>query len=80
MKNLKNLFMNIFKFSNNDINNFLLLLRKDVYPYEFMDDWEKFHKTLLLENEEFYSNLNMENIRLKLQLSRKNLQRFLIKK
>ena len=45
--------MNTFKFSNNNINNFLLLLRKSVYPYEFMEDWEKFNKTLLLENEEF---------------------------
>ena len=71
---LKNLFMNTFKFSNNDINNFLLpLLRKGVYPYEFTDDWEKFNKTLLLENEEFYSNVNMENIRLRLQLPRKNM-------
>ena len=63
----KNLFKLIQKLQ------YLLLLRKGVYPYEFMDDWEKFNKTLLLENEEFYSNLNMENIRLRLQLSRKNL-------
>ena len=32
-----------FKFSN-DINKFVLLLRKIVYPYEFMDDWEKFNE------------------------------------
>ena len=63
----KNLFKLIQKLQ------YLLLLRKGVYPYEFMDDWEKFNKTLLLEDEEFYSNLNMENIRLRLQLSRKNL-------
>ena len=63
----KNLFKLIQKLQ------YLLLLRKGVYPYEFMDDWEKFNKTLLLENEEFYSNLNMENVRLRLQLSRKNL-------
>ena len=47
-------------FSNNDINKFLLLLRKGVYPYEYMDDWEKFNETTLPEKEEFYSNLNME--------------------
>ena len=55
-------FKNTFKFSYNDINEFILLLRKCVYPYEYMDDWEKCHETTLPEKEEFYSNLNMENI------------------
>ena len=27
-----------------------------------MDDWEKFDETALPEKEEFYSNLNMEDI------------------
>ena len=31
---LKKKFKNTFKFSNNDINEFILLLRKSVYPYE----------------------------------------------
>ena len=30
-------FKNIFKFSNNDINKFILLLRKSDYPFEYMD-------------------------------------------
>ena len=30
---IKDKFKNIFKFSNNDINKFLSLLRKDVYLY-----------------------------------------------
>ena len=51
-----------FKFYDNDINKFTLLLRKGVYPYEYMGDWEKFNETTLPEKEEFYSNLNMEDI------------------
>ena len=39
-----------------------MLLRKDVYPYEYLDDWEKFTETTLPEKEEFYNNLNMEDI------------------
>ena len=35
---LKRRFKNIFKFSDNDINKFILLLRKCVYPYEYMDN------------------------------------------
>ena len=54
--------MNTFKFSNNDINKFIFLSRKGVYPYEYMDDWEKFNETTLTEKETFYSNLNMEEI------------------
>ena len=37
-KNLKNIFVNRYKFSNYDINKFILLLRKNVCPYECMDD------------------------------------------
>ena len=59
---LKKRFKKTFKFSHNDINRFILLLRKVVYPYEYMDDWEKFIETTLPEKEEFYSNLNIENI------------------
>ena len=59
---LKKRFKNIFKFPNNDINKFILLLREGVYPYEHMNDWEKFNETTLPEKEEFYSNLNMEDI------------------
>ena len=38
------------------------MLRKGVYRYEYMDNWEKFNETLLHSKESFYSNLNMENI------------------
>ena len=52
---------NTFKFSNNDIK-FILLLRKGVYLYEYMDGWEKFNEISLPEKEEFYSNINVEDV------------------
>ena len=58
----KKRFKNTFKLSNNDINKIIFLLRKDVYPYKYMDEWEKFNETSLAEKEEFYSQLNMEDI------------------
>ena len=61
-KNLKKRFFNTHKFSNHDINKFILLLRKGVYPYEHMDDWEKFNEISLPKKEAFYSHLNMKNI------------------
>ena len=38
------------------------MLRKGVYPYEYMDNWERFYETSLPSKESFYSNLNMEDI------------------
>ena len=48
-KKCKKWFKNTFKFSNNDINEFILLLRKVVYSYEIMDEWENLDKTSLPE-------------------------------
>ena len=39
-----------------------MLLRKSVYPYEYMDGWDKFNETSIPSKESFYSNLTMENI------------------
>ena len=39
-----------------------MLLRKGVYRYEYVDDWEMFSEKTLLEKEEFYTNLHMEYI------------------
>ena len=59
---LKERFFNAYKFSIHDNNKFILLLQKGVYPYEYMDDWEKFNETSLHEKEDFYSYLYMEDI------------------
>ena len=37
-------------------------MRKDVYPYQYMNDLEKFSDTSLPEKDNFYSHLNMEDI------------------
>ena len=38
------------------------MLRKGVYPYEYADNWERFSEISLPCKEDFYSNLNMEDI------------------
>ena len=61
-KELTKRFPSTYEFCNNDLNKFVLLLRKGVYPYECMDSWERFNEKLLPSKEDFYSNLNMEDI------------------
>ena len=61
-KELIKRFANTYNFCDNDRNKFILLLRKGVYPYEYMDNWERFNQTSLPNKESFYSSLNMENI------------------
>ena len=61
-KELIERFANTYKFCNNDINKFIMLLRKGVYPYEYMDGWNKFNEELIPSKELFYSNLTLENI------------------
>ena len=45
-----------------DLNKFILLLRKGVYPYEYVDSWQRFDEASLPDKEGFHSNLNMEDI------------------
>ena len=52
----------MYQFCNGDLNKFILLLRKCVYSYEYMDSWEKFDETTLSPKETFHSNLNLEDI------------------
>ena len=39
-----------------------MLLRKGVYPYEYMDSWERFDEISLPDEEAFYSELNIKDI------------------
>ena len=55
-------FPNIHKFCNNDLNKFVLLLRKGVYPYKHMGSWEKFDEKSLPPKEAFYIKLNLKDI------------------
>ena len=38
------------------------MFQKSVYPYEYIDDWEKFNEASLPEKKKFYSHLNMEDV------------------
>ena len=55
-------FPNTYQLCNNDHNKFELLLRKGVYPYEYMDSWKRFKEESLPDKESFYSELNKEHI------------------
>ena len=70
-KELIKRFAGAYEFCNNDvtgsssserINKFVLLLRKGLYPYEYADTRERFSEISLPSKEDFYSNLNMEDI------------------
>ena len=61
-KDLIKRFACTYEFCNKDLNKFILLLRKGIYPYEYMDSWERLSETSLPSKEDFHSNLNMENI------------------
>ena len=50
---LKKKFKNIFEFSNNYINKFILLRIKSGYPFEYMDDWESLMKQYYLRKKNF---------------------------
>ena len=55
-------FHNTYQLCNNDLNKLDLLLRKVVYPYEYMDKWKRFKDDKLPDKESFYSELNNEHI------------------
>ena len=46
-KELIKRFASTYEFCNNDLNKFVLSLRKGVYPYEYADTWERFSEISL---------------------------------
>ena len=48
-KNLKRRFQSTVRFSNIDIKKIILLLENGVYPFEYMNEWDKFNETSLPE-------------------------------
>ena len=60
-KNLIKRFGNTYEFCNKNIT-FCVMLRKEIYPYQYMNIWRRFNKTLLPSKKEFYSSFNMEDI------------------
>ena len=56
-------FPSIYQFCEGNLNRFVTLLEgKGVYPYEHMDNREKFNETSLPHKKFFYSELNLEDI------------------
>lgn len=53
---------NDFKHPSSEFKKTELLTRKDVYPHDYMDDFEKFREKVLPPFETFHSKLNKTNI------------------
>ena len=53
---------NIYLIYSNDIDKFLLLLRKEIYPYEYMHKWSRFNEWENPPFKKYYSRLNLSNI------------------
>ena len=51
------------RFEDYSEDQYVLLVRKRVYPYEYMTSWDKFTETQLPLKEAFCSSLNKSDIR-----------------
>ena len=60
-ESIKN-FPTLYKFCNGDLNKFFLLLRKVIYPYEYIAIWKRFDEDIMPPKEAFYRELSLENI------------------
>ena len=46
-------FPSVYQFCNGNLNKFVMLLRKGIYPYEYMDSWEKSNEAALPPKKRF---------------------------
>ena len=53
---------NTYQLCNKNLNKSSLLLRRGVYPYEYMNKWNRFNEESLPDKEYFYSELNKGHI------------------
>ena len=60
-ESLKKWFGNRHQSTSPEINKFVLLLERGVYPYKHMSDWEKF-KEKSSPKDDCCSNLNLKDI------------------
>ena len=51
-----------FGFEDYNENQRSSLIRKGIYPYEYMDSWDRFEETALPPKGAFYSKLNMSGV------------------
>ena len=59
-----NLNLDSFKYTKEEFGDekYKMMIRKGVYPYEYMDSWDRFKEKKLPSKECFYSSLKEENI------------------
>ena len=62
IKNLVRGGKKLFGFEDYSELQYDLLTRKGVYPYEYVNSWDRFYETQLPPIDAFYSNLNMSSI------------------
>ena len=53
----------VFRLCHDDDDKFKVFLRKGVYPYEYMDSWEKFELPVPLDKNLYYSETNDSNMK-----------------
>ena len=52
----------LFGFEEYTPKQYELLIKKGIYPYEYMSEWDRFEETKLSPKEAFYSKLNMSGV------------------